>query len=115
MLFALELQTRQDELFWDEDGGGYFASRADDPRILIRLKDRQDGAEPSALSMSVSNLYRLSHLITAEESRMRYKAEKTIGSQKDMLERAPHALGMMLAAAQMGAQGMKQVRSDMLP
>lgn len=109
LLFALELQRRQDDLFWDETGGGYFASPAGDRRILIRLKDSQDGAEPSALSVSVSNLYRLSYLITTEGSQLRDKAEKTLASQGNMLERAPYALGMMVAAAQMGPHGLKQV------
>ena len=39
-MFAIELQKRQDELFWDEEGGGYFAS-APDEHVLIRLKDAQ--------------------------------------------------------------------------
>jgi uncharacterized protein YyaL (SSP411 family) len=39
-LFAIDLQKRQDELFWDEEGGGYFAS-APDEHVLIRMKDAQ--------------------------------------------------------------------------
>jgi len=39
-LFAIELQSRQDELFWDQEGGGYFAS-APDEHVLIRMKDAQ--------------------------------------------------------------------------
>jgi len=39
-MFAIELQKRQDELFWDEEGGGYFAS-APDEHVLIRMKDAQ--------------------------------------------------------------------------
>lgn len=40
VLFAVELQERQDELFWDEGGGGYYAS-APDEHVLIRMKDAQ--------------------------------------------------------------------------
>ncbi|KIJ57162.1 hypothetical protein M422DRAFT_23262 [Sphaerobolus stellatus SS14] len=109
LLFAYHLQKRQNELFWDEDGGGYYASPAGDSRILVRLKDSQDGAEPSALSLSVSNLFRLSGFITEEEYDMRSKAERTLTSQVAMIERAPHALGMMVGAAQMGVYGMKEV------
>lgn len=36
---AVKLQARQDALFWDEQGGGYFGSRADDPTILLRMKE----------------------------------------------------------------------------
>jgi uncharacterized protein YyaL (SSP411 family) len=39
-LFAIELQGRQDELFWDQEGGGYFAS-APDEHVLVRMKDAQ--------------------------------------------------------------------------
>jgi uncharacterized protein YyaL (SSP411 family) len=39
-LFAIDLQKRQNELFWDEEGGGYFAS-APDEHVLIRMKDAQ--------------------------------------------------------------------------
>jgi len=108
-MFAFRLQKRQDELFWDKDGGGYFASPAGDTRILVRLKDSQDGAEPSTLSLAVSNLYRLSGYITEEEFDMKSKAERTLTSQIALIERAPHALGMMVGAAQMGVYGMKEV------
>ena len=37
--WAEELQSKQDELFWDEREGAYFSSAAGDPNILIRLKD----------------------------------------------------------------------------
>ncbi|KAF8592308.1 hypothetical protein K439DRAFT_1524915 [Ramaria rubella] len=109
LLFALQLQQRQDDLFWDEDAGGYFASPAGDRRILIRLKDSQDGAEPSALSVSVSNLYRLSNLITSEGSKFKTKAERTLASQSNMIERAPYALGTMVASAPIGVRGAKQI------
>jgi len=35
---ANELQDKQDELFWDSQGAGYF-SMAQDPTILLRLKE----------------------------------------------------------------------------
>jgi uncharacterized protein YyaL (SSP411 family) len=38
--FAIELQERQDEMFWDSESGGYFAS-APDEHVLIRMKDAQ--------------------------------------------------------------------------
>ena len=37
--WALRLQESQDRLFWDSEDGGYFSSAADDPSILIRMKD----------------------------------------------------------------------------
>lgn len=42
LLFALRLQEKLDELFYDETGGGYYAS-APDEHILMRMKDSQVG------------------------------------------------------------------------
>lgn len=38
--WAIRLQEKQDELFFDHEGGGYFAS-APDEHILVRMKDAQ--------------------------------------------------------------------------
>ena len=40
LLWAIRLQEKQDELFYDPEGGGYFAS-APDEHILVRMKDPQ--------------------------------------------------------------------------
>ncbi|PVD38892.1 hypothetical protein C0Q70_01517 [Pomacea canaliculata] len=60
---AERLQFRQDELFWDEEGGGYYNSQSKDPSIVIRMKEDQDGAEPSPNSVACMNLLRLSNLL----------------------------------------------------
>src|SRR4051812_30448647 len=60
--WAIALQQRQDELFWDEDGG-WFSTTGADPTVLVRMKEDYDGAEPSASSISVLNLLVLSHLV----------------------------------------------------
>lgn len=39
-MWAVELQERQDELFWDHAAGGYFAS-APDEHVLVRMKEAQ--------------------------------------------------------------------------
>jgi uncharacterized protein YyaL (SSP411 family) len=49
--FAIELQERQDELFWDQDAGGYFAS-APDEHVLIRMKDAQVSLTGVAVELS---------------------------------------------------------------
>ena len=36
LVFATDLQERQDELFYDEEEGGYFASPVGDPYVLVR-------------------------------------------------------------------------------
>lgn len=37
--WAEELQLRQDGLFWDEQGGGYFCSDPSDSTVLLQLKE----------------------------------------------------------------------------
>ena len=37
--WAEALQTKQDELFWDSEGGGYFTSDASDSSIVLRMKE----------------------------------------------------------------------------
>ncbi|XP_060620737.2 spermatogenesis-associated protein 20 isoform X1 [Anolis sagrei] len=56
--WAVQLQHKQDELFWDPKGFAYFSTEAGDPSLLLRMKDDQDGAEPSPNSVAVSNLLR---------------------------------------------------------
>ena len=60
--WALTLQRRQDELFWDPVDGGWFSTTGRDPSVLLRLKEDYDGAEPAASSVAVLNLLTLSHL-----------------------------------------------------
>ncbi|XP_061472010.1 spermatogenesis-associated protein 20 isoform X4 [Rhineura floridana] len=56
--WAVQLQHKQDELFWDPKGFAYFSTEAADPSLLLRMKDDQDGAEPSPNSIAVTNLLR---------------------------------------------------------
>ena len=75
LLLALRLQKRQDGIFWDEEGGGYFTSVKDE-HVLLRSKDAQDGAEPSAQSITLSNLARLSHYDTSPSASYTSKIER---------------------------------------
>ena len=62
LAWALSLQRRQDELFWDAVDGGWFSTDGTDPTVLLRLKEDYDGAEPAASSVSVLNLLVIAHL-----------------------------------------------------
>ena len=75
--WAVELQRKQDELFWDDADGGWFSTTGEDPTVLLRLKEDYDGAEPAPSSVSVLNLIALNHLgadVTLE------RAERTLGA-----------------------------------
>lgn len=58
----------QDELFLDRSGGGYFNTPGEDPSVLLRVKEDNDGAEPSGNSVSVINLVRLASMVSGDRS-----------------------------------------------
>ncbi len=59
---AMDLQKTTDELFWDEESGGYFFSPDDGEKLLVRQKEIYDGAIPSGNSVAAWNLIRLGRL-----------------------------------------------------
>jgi uncharacterized protein YyaL (SSP411 family) len=63
---ALQLQSEQNKLFWDQEQGGYFFTGDDGEKLLARSKEIYDGALPSGNSVSVLNLLRLSRLTDNE-------------------------------------------------
>lgn len=93
---AVDLQAKQDELFEDRDQGGYFSVRADDPHILLRMKEDYDGAEPSPNSVAALNLLRLAQM-TGDDT-LRKRSEKTIAAFSTQAGRMPHAMPQMLVA-----------------
>ena len=94
--WAIELQARQNALFWDEEGGGWFATTGDDPSVLLRVKEEYDGAEPAASSVAVENLLTLTHL--RDDADAAAKVEKTLGRFGTRLGQAARAVPLMMAA-----------------
>jgi uncharacterized protein YyaL (SSP411 family) len=74
--WAVELTDAQTTRFFDAHDGGWFSTTGDDPSVLLRLKEDYDGAEPSAASVTVRNLIRLSQL-TGDSSCMD-RAQRTL-------------------------------------
>ena len=93
---ANRLTERMTELFWDAEGGGFFATSGRDPSVLLRLKDDYDGAEPSGNSIAALNLLRLATMLDRTE--WRQKAELTLQTFSVRLTEAPQALPQMLVA-----------------
>ncbi|MBI5767947.1 MAG: thioredoxin domain-containing protein [Verrucomicrobia bacterium] len=94
--WADALQTKMDELFWDEERGGYFNSAAGDPHLVLRLKEDYDGAEPAPSSVAALNLLRLGTIFHDEARRER--GARCIAAFRGQWMRAPHALPQMLCA-----------------
>ncbi|XP_014847017.1 PREDICTED: spermatogenesis-associated protein 20 isoform X1 [Poecilia mexicana] len=105
--WAEELQARQDALFWDNQGGGYFCSEPSDAAVLLRLKEDQDGAEPSANSVSASNLLRLSHYTGRQE--WLQKSQQLLAAFSDRLTSIPIALPEMVRALMAQHYTLKQI------
>jgi len=60
--WAIELTAIEGELFFDASDGGWFSTTGEDPSVLLRIKEDYDGAEPSAMSVTVRNLIRLGQI-----------------------------------------------------
>ncbi len=94
--WAVELQARQDALFWDDEGGGWFATTGDDPSVLLRVKEEYDGAEPAAGSVAVENLLLLTRL--RDDRAAAARVEKTLGRFGARLGQNARAVPLMMAA-----------------
>ena len=96
LLLAMDLTEIQNRLFWDADNGGFYATSGEDPSILVRMKDDYDGAEPSANSVAVLNLLRLSQMSANQEwARM---AERTLQVFQGRLMASPPSMPQMMVA-----------------
>ncbi|WP_128895350.1 thioredoxin domain-containing protein [Longirhabdus pacifica] len=67
MELAIQLQEKQNELFWDEQQGGYYFYGNDSEQLLLRLKEIYDGAMPSGNGISTYNLARLAKWTMRED------------------------------------------------
>jgi uncharacterized protein YyaL (SSP411 family) len=105
--WAIALQHRQDELFWDESGGGWFSTTGKDPSVLLRMKEDYDGAEPTASSVSVLNLLVLSHLVA--DAQWTERIDKTLRLFGTRLEQMGRGVPMMAAALSAFTAGIQQV------
>ncbi|CAG8492397.1 6963_t:CDS:10 [Funneliformis caledonium] len=108
LAWAIDLQDQQITLFYDEEGGGGFYNVGkNNKNILVRLKDDHDGAEPSANSVSVSNLLRLGHIV--DKADYNAKAEQTLKYFVERLEKVPYAMPAMAASLMLYLKGIKQI------
>ena len=95
---ANKLQAKQNELFWDEAGGGFFYTSKDHEVLLARSKRTSDGAMPGGNSVSAGNLFYLGQQLKNEDYTS--KAKQTVLTASTVLTRAPHAAPRMLITAE---------------
>lgn len=106
--WAIALQARQDELFWDDADGGWFSTTGRDPSVLLRLKEEYDGAEPAASSLAVRNVLHLAHL-TGNADALE-KAERTLSRFGPRIGAAGRAVPFMLSNLSAWHAGPKQTQ-----
>jgi len=97
--WAITLQSRQDELFWDVSAGGWFSTTGTDPSVLVRMKEDYDGAEPSASAVGAWNLLVLAHLTGT--SAYQQRAMDVFSAFAERLATQGRAQPMMAAALSM--------------
>ncbi len=107
LAWARELQARQDELFWDAEGGGWFSTTGADPSVLLRMKEDYDGAEPSPTAVSALNVWTLAHL--TGEPAYGARAAEAIASFGGRLEDQGRAVPFMAAVLSATEAGGEQI------
>jgi uncharacterized protein YyaL (SSP411 family) len=105
--FAVELQETQDGLFFDEKNGGYFTTSGADTRVLLRMKDDNDSAEPAASSVAALNLLRLTQF--RSDRQMQDRAQKTINAFASTLSHFASAMPQMLVAVDFSLSKPRQI------
>jgi uncharacterized protein YyaL (SSP411 family) len=104
---ALKLQQQQDDLFRDTKDGGYFSTSGKDEDVLLRMKEADDTAEPSANSITALNLLRIGYLL--DENEARQHAEKLFKAFAKQIKAAPSSMPQMLVALSWSRSKPKQI------
>ncbi len=107
LAWAVSLEEKQDQLFWDTRQGGYFDASQSDPHLLARTRESYDGAEPSPNSMAAMNLLRLTQI--TDRAGWRTKAEKAFEAFSHILGTNPEALPALASALDFRIAPTKQI------
>lgn len=103
---AIDLQSAEDEQFWDADGGAYFQA-AEDPTVIVRLKEDEDGAEPAGNSVAAMNLLRLAEI--TDRAELREKAGKIFAAFSAQMNQSLAGMPEMLAAYDFSSDTPRQI------
>ena len=105
--WAVSLQEKQNQLFGDEEAGGYFDTGSSDPSLLSRTREAYDGAEPSPNSTAAMNLLRLAQF--TDRAEWRDKAQKTLSAFAARLQSDPEAVPALASALDFRLGQTKQI------
>lgn len=104
LLWAKELQGKQDELFQDKDAPGYNFSQA---KLIMPLNEFIDGAEPNPNAVSALNLFQLSQFFLTTS--YREKAHSMIEANSVALTKYPQVFSSLLMAFDYWDRGAREV------
>jgi len=105
--WAVKLQRKQDELFWDAKQGGYFTTTGADRWLLWRSREVYDGAEPSAASVAALNLLWIWQ--RTDGKTWKDKVDSTLSASSSQLEKNPEATPLLAAALDLELAQHKQI------
>jgi hypothetical protein len=94
---AHEMCKAMIDLFWDEEGGGFFYTGRDGERLIARTKNPYDNAVPSGNSTAAWALLRLSRWL--DDTDLRQKAERTVAAFSAMARESPGGFHRLLGVA----------------
>ncbi len=94
---AAQALTRQMiDLFWDEDGGGFFSTGSDHEVLIVRQKELIESVTPSPNGVAALVLQKMA-LLTGDEA-FAERAVRILRLARTLMERAPQASPSFLAA-----------------
>ena len=93
---AMRLTREMIELFWDDDGKGFYFSGKDAEVILLRKKELYDGAVPSGNSVAMMNLLRLGRI--AEKPEYEEMASKLFCAFSSDVSSSPKAYTQLMSS-----------------
>ena len=93
---AQELAGQMVDLFWDEQGGGFFTTGADHEALLVRQKELVESVTPSPNGVAALLLQKLA-IITGDETQAD-RARQILRIARTLMERAPQAAPSFLSA-----------------
>ena len=93
---ALALNARMLDIFWDQEGGGFYFTGKGNERLITRSKEIYDGALPSGNSVAALNCLRLGRLTGKVD--LEKRAEALTGAFATQVVNQPMAYTQLLAA-----------------
>jgi uncharacterized protein YyaL (SSP411 family) len=103
LVWAIELQEKLDERFWDVAQAGYVMRSELAGETLLVIREDYDGAEPSPNHLAAENLLKLA--ILADLPNYEKRAEALLRAGSRVLETQPFAAPLLLAALDLHERG----------